>query len=243
MKSNEEDLRKRGMAGERDIKLLENLSTEDLFEKINSPIAAERSAATILLRSRCEIDNKDYILLLLERLEKEKSLYTKIELCNTLEKGNITTALVMCNYLGKIGNNQYLTIADTVSKKKSFPLQRDIIARTLSRMDKIVFPVLLEQLDTLDKAKVAELLDAIGYMAFYNPDLANPENFRYILHTYEKYEEDILIIWKIALCCSGFSIKESIELLNNIQFTYTHPTVKAESERSLKLIKLRHTGI
>ncbi len=237
MKSSEEALRKRGMAGEEDIKLLERLSTEDIFMKINSTVPAERSAAVIILRSRCNMEDKEYIFLLLERLKKEKSLYTKIEICNTLEKGNKTVALMMCNYLGSIGSNQHLTIANTVSRKKSFPLQRDIIARSLGRMDKEVFSVLLKQLKILDRTKISELLDAIGYMAFYNPDLANPENFGHILDTYEKYREDMLIVWKIALCCSGFPMKESIELLSHIQCEYSHPTIKAEAERSLKLIK------
>lgn len=235
MKSSEEALRKRGMAGEEDIKLLESLSTEDIFRKINSTSPSERSAAVIILRSRCNMENKEYIFLLLERLKKEKSLYTKIEICNTLEKGNKTVALMMCNYLGSIGNNQHLTIPNTVSRKKSFPLQRDIIARSLGKMDKEVFPTLLEQLNILDRTKISELLDAIGYIAFYNPDLANPENFGYILNTYEKYKEDMLIVWKITLCCSGFPMKESIELLNHIQCEYSHPTIKAEAERSLKL--------
>jgi hypothetical protein len=236
MKSSKLDLRKRGMASEEDITLLQSLSTEELCKKVNSSVPAERSAAVIVLRSRCTVHDPAHVARLLERLAIEKALYTKLEITVSLEAGNEITASLMCDYLGRIGNNQHRIIPETVSKKKSFPLPRDIIARSLGRMNTCVFPVLLNRLKTNERQELTELTDAIGYMAFYNKELATEEAFLPILQTYEKYISDELIVWKISLCCSGFPLKESVDLLDRIKSTGMHPTIRKEADRSLALI-------
>lgn len=237
-KSSEQDLIKRGKAVKKDISAFCLLTTEELFLKLNSSIPAERSAAVIALREKCNINDRKYVALLLECLSKEKALYTKMEICLSLEKGNGETALWMCNYLGKIGSNQHTTVPDAVSLKKSFPLPRDIIARTLSRMNESVFPALLHQLEVLERKQLSELLDVIGYMAFYNSKLATKDNFAVIVRLAGQYANDGLILWKIALCCSGFPLPESKRLLNSVKASAQHPTILAEVERSLRLIRV-----
>lgn len=54
---------------------------------------------------------------LLQQLEKEKCLYTRIAICETLEAGDQRTAEKMALYLGRIGTNQYKTVPETVSAK------------------------------------------------------------------------------------------------------------------------------
>lgn len=236
MKSSEKELRKRGFPDKDDIAYAKKLTTEELYQQFNAG-AAERSAAVIALRERLSIDDELYITFLLSRLTIEKFLYTKIEICNSLESGTETVAHMMCTYLGRIGNNQYQTVPDVISKKKSFPLPRDIIARSLGRMNIKVFPVLLDYAQKAEKGQLSELLDAIGYMAFYNPDLSTIANFNSILHLYNKYKNDELIIWKLALCCSGFAMQESVDLLNNMMIVSVNSTIIAEAQRSLRLMK------
>ncbi|WP_029902049.1 hypothetical protein [Prevotella sp. 10(H)] len=237
LKSSREDLRNRGAADEADIHAYKSLCKEELFEKTNSAIASERTAAIIALRDICGWEDMAYTRLLLDRLSTEKALYTKIEICNSLEKGNAETATVMCDYLGKIGKNQHISIPDAVSKKKSYPLPRDIIARTLGRMDASVWDALYSKLQDIDNINViSELLDAMGYLVFNNPELGNPENFNQIKEVYKKYSAEELIVWRITLCCSMFPIVESKDLLQSITDRVSSNTIIKEADRSLKLI-------
>lgn len=76
--------------------------------------------------------------------EKQGVVFLKI--CNTLEKGNLKTAEQMIPYLGRIGHNQHLCLLNKVLKKSSYPLPRDIIARSLGKMDGTILPALLKVL-------------------------------------------------------------------------------------------------
>lgn len=236
MKSNKDELRRRGFVDDSEINIYESLTLDKLFLKLNSEIATERTTAAIVLRTKIDYNNSECIKLLLDRLTIEKALYTKLEICNTLAFGSEHTALVMCDYLGQIGKNQHKTVG-VPSKKKSFPLQRDIISRTLSRMDKSVFPVLLAQLAIRERDKVSELIDAVGYMAFYNGELATATNFKEIEKLYGQYKDDELILWKIALCCSAFPLPESQRLLDKIERVSTHLSIMQEIHRSMKFIE------
>lgn len=237
MKSSLQDLHKRGMTSDEDVKRLSSLSIEELFEKLTtSTIAAERSAATIILREKCSVDDEAYILTLLNVLTEEKALYTRIEICKSLAVGNESAARLMCNYLGKIGNNQHLAVPDKVSsKKKNYPLPRDIIARYIGRMDKKIINVLFNQLQSNDVLKTSEILDCIGYLVYNHPELATDANLEHIERTCKRLSND-LITWRVAVCCSVFPTARSISLLNEIRNTTVHPVIKEDAERSLKLI-------
>jgi len=236
MKSNKNELKKRGLPEKSNIEKYNNSSIEDLFQMANSSVAIDRSVAIILLRTKGLNEDALYIKLLLERLSVEKALYTKLEICKSLETGKDKMAKAMCNYWGKIGNNQHTSIPDAVSRKKSYPLPRDIISRTFGRMDKSVCYVLLQQLESENRMKICEAIDSIGYMVYYNPESANSNIFSKLKETFDKYKDDELIIWRITLCCSVFPIKESKELLRQIRNISIHPTIKREIERSVSLI-------
>ena len=69
-------------------------------------------------QSACKKDVEQAADELLQQLEKEKCLYTRIAICETLEAGDQRTAEKMALYLGRIGTNQYKTVPETVSAKK-----------------------------------------------------------------------------------------------------------------------------
>lgn len=171
---------------------------------------------------------------LLKQLSVEKCLYTKIAICKSLEQGNIDTAEQMIKYLGIIGNNQHKKLPDRVSAKKSFPLPRDIIARSLSKMDVSIFPLLLEVLNSGSETQIREVLDAVGFMAFYNCKLANKKTAKEIYKIIEKHKGNDLIIWKSILCLSAFPLPKSVELLT--AFSHQTNIFGKEANRSLKLI-------
>lgn len=106
---------------------------------------------------------------------------------------------------------------EAVSLKKSYPLPRDIIARSLGKMSIYIFPALIDILKTEDVEKISEVLDAIGFMVFYNSELATLNNATIIYTIITKYEENPLIIWKCILCLSAFPLEESRIILTNIK--------------------------
>lgn len=231
MKSELKQLRKRGMATEEDILALSKLSFESLTELLHSKEPHIRSAAAAKL---CDFVN-DAATKLLEQLSEEKCLYTRIAICKSLERGNSQTVQKMISYLGCIGNNQHNDLPDKVSAKKSFPLPRDIIARSLGRMDTSIFPLFLEVLENGTLRQIAEILDSIGYMVFYHPELAIEENCRAILTLAGQHEENLLILWKCILCLSAFPCEESVTFL--LTYAQDQTLLGKESCRSLRILE------
>lgn len=209
MKSKLSDLKKRGMVTGEEILSFSNLPIEELVKLLHSENACERSAAAINLLPVSDMAADE----LLTQLSFEKCLYTKISICESLEKGNIETAKKMSKFLGMIGNNQYIKLPEKVSAKKSYPLPRDIIARVLGKMDALIYPVLDDILKTAYTEQISEALDAIGFMVFYNPQLVNSVNVKSILRILNIYKDNEIIVWKSILCLSAFPLLESAEVL------------------------------
>lgn len=228
MKSTNDELRKRGMPTETEIISLSKLVLSELVTRLQDADSSIRSAAAVNMRSFTD-EAADELLL---QLSNEKCLYTRLAICDTLESGSLETARKMTEYLGKIGNNQHKVVPDKVSAKKSFPLPRDIIARSLGKMDVSVFPVLIEVIDNNKIEQVSEVLDAIGYMVFYHSDLATEKNCEKIISLAAKYASNSVVLWKIILCLSAFPCKESKEML--LRYINHESTLGFEARRSLK---------
>lgn len=239
MKSSDGELKKRGYLEKGDERKYSAFTPQQLMDKISMEPPSERTAIIVALRSKCFAEDEHYNRLLLEWLRMERALYTRLELCSSLEMGNAITAEIMCEYIGGIGNNQYKLVPNEVSKKKCYPLPRDLIARSLGRMNPCVLPVLTNHLIFEEKSKVSELLDAIGYMIFYHPELATSIHFNNIKLTYDRFVKDELIVWKTTRCCSAFPIEQSEKLLLSIKEAATHQTIIEEAERSLRFIYKR----
>lgn len=239
MKSNTEALRKRGKPTREDINRSRELSKEELLASIYNDTPAIRTAGIIVLRDCSCIQNKEYVSMLLTQLSQETALYTKLELCNSLKMGNEQTATWMCDFLGKIGNNQHKIIPSVVSKKKCFPLPRDIVARTIGNMNQNVVNHMFKILPLLNKKQKYELMDGIGLGCYNHSEIATQGNFEVIQHMYQENKNDELMVWKIALCCSSFCMEESTELLSEIKVSYSNQTIQMEAERSSRLISRR----
>ena len=160
----------------------------------------------------------------------ETALYTRLAMTEKLEGGDSSTALKMIGFLGKIGKNQH-RIPIAPSKKKSFPLLRDLMARSLGRMNPELFPVLLASAEELPPLKLSELIDAIGYMAFYHPALATAQNYQRLLQIKNSYDHDPLIQWKCLICFSAFPQSKDL-LAQEDQFSMG-------AQRSLSLLALK----
>ena len=192
---------------------------------LHSQDACDRTIAAKLLPLDCETTD-----ILLHSLMTETALYTRLAMTEKLEGGDKSTALKMIGFLGKIGKNQH-RVPIAPSKKKSFPLSRDLTARSLGRMNPELFPVLLTSAEELPPLKLSELIDAIGYMAFYHPSLATAQNYQRLLRIKNSYGNNPLIQWKCLICFSAFPQSKDL-LAQEDQFSM-------EAQRSLSLLALK----
>lgn len=237
MNTDIETLRSRGYIEQDNIYEYEKKSKKELIDLLDDKIPCVRSSASKALSLSYDMNEIEISKIILEKLLKEKKLYTRIEMGAALERGYEITAQQMVQYIGKIGKNQHKKLPDSPSKKISFPLARDFITRSLARMDIRVMPVLINVLDSQDEEKIAEILDAIGYMAFYNLRAAKLEYTEKVIDTISKYKNNEVIYWKGILCLSGFPWQKSVDFLKKVIETENESLFVEEAKRSLRLLK------
>ncbi|MGL4742018.1 MAG: hypothetical protein ACRC41_14665 [Sarcina sp.] len=235
MKSNLKDLEKRGFIDKTYIESYSGFSDEKLNELLNSNIPTERTVAIHILAKRNR-GNLEFVQKFIKQLYYEQALYTRLEICRFLEKGDLQVASTLVTHLGKIGNNKHKVLPITVSKKKSYPLPRDIVARILGKMSPEILPVLLDTLHSNEREIVSECFDAIGYLLFYNQEYASEACFRKVIKMMHKWKNDEIILWKSIICLSSFRFNESIRILEYIVEHNEKSIIKDEAIRSLGII-------
>ena len=234
MKSTEKQLENRGYFSSIIESEFVEKSFDELVELLNSKSAVERTVSARLITKTM---NPKSIPLLCLALEKEKKLYTKIEICNSLVSYGKSAIPELVKLLGKIGNNQHKHIPKTEYKKNNYPLPRDIVARTIIRIGKDALPLLTESLKSNDTLKISETIDAIGYICFYD---RQEKIMLSLINCYEYNSENELIKWKIIRAMSAFTGSE--KFLNKEYGLIENDRLKQEIKRSEKLIKRRNTS-
>jgi len=238
MKSSEEQLKNRGYITIEEVNNYAYLTNNELLELLKSKEAYKRTIAVNLLSNRYLLDN-EMVKLFCDMLLHEKKLYTKLELCNALRKASADSVDIMVNYLGIIGNNHYKELPDKEFNKKSYPLPRDIIARTISHMSADVLPQLIKILKSNNIIAIREVIDAIGFICFYNPNSFS-ENVVYdLIICFNQYFEEDIIRWKIVRAFESYNCKSVMDLLTDIKKNDTKEIIRKEAERSLKIIQSR----
>jgi len=227
LKSNTTQLANRGFINNNIEHNYNNLLFNQKVDLLNSKLATDRTLGARLLSINREISAVD---ILINALKKEKKLYTKIEICNSLVTFGQHAVVPLINQLGKIGNNQYKQIPTQPFKKINYPLPRDIAARTLMRIGEKALPHLLPVLKSKNTLQLSEAIDVVGYICFYN---YQPSVFNYIEECFMCNKQNPLIQWKLIRAMSAFP--ESKEFLKNLLATNTLLTT--EINRSILLIE------
>lgn len=231
MKSDQKKLEERGYISLRMLASFKQFTKEELLPFLKEKPSIRTSCIYYL--SEKYHDEDDFTQILLKQLSHETALYTKIEIQNNLSLyGNISE---MCEYLGKIGHNQHKIVPNKVSLKKSYPLPRDLIARSLAHMEAARYPEFLKAMKSLDEQQLQEGLDAFGFFCFYNATSIDKEAYEFVSQLVFKYKENELMTWKLATCLSAFP--QSTNLLLKIKTEQKHPTIQKEVERSLQIIQ------
>lgn len=238
MKSSDSQLKSRGKITSEDLQKYTIHTQIELLEMLTSKEAYKRTIAVNMLSKKEDLTN-DLIRLFLHALKQEKKLYTKIELCNALSKGGVQSAKIMVEYLGKIGNNQHTELPSKGFNKKSYPLPRDIIARTLARMEEEILPVLIGVLKTNNISAIREVIDAIGFLCFYNSIHTNTYIINELILCLRTNFEDNMIRWKLVRAFESFNDINIINILKDIEEKDIVLAIRNEAKRSLEIINKR----
>ena len=233
MKSTEEQLQKRGYLTNETEQLFEAASFAELLVWLNDSTPTKCTAAA---RRLGKILNPESIEPLCVALEKEKTLYCKLEICNTLILFGKDVVPHLVQRLGKVDNKQYKAPPKKKFGKKNYPLPHDIFARTLMRIGTDALPELCSVLQSGDTIKISEAIDAIGYICFY--DTQKHQDVASLLQQcYQKYADNDLIKWKLIRAMSAFS--ELLPFLEQQCTRLKSNELKQEAERSIGIIKSR----
>ncbi|MCK5475269.1 MAG: HEAT repeat domain-containing protein [Candidatus Pacebacteria bacterium] len=222
---------KRGFTTEIEDSLFTNRSDSELIFLLRSNNSKERTSSAKTLGQR---RSQKAIVALCEQLKNEKALYSKIAISEAL--GNIGKPAVkeLIKYLGAIGSNQHKALPKKKFNKKSYPLSRDIIARTICKIGNGALVDLNNILENGTKKQTSEAIDAVGSISFYCEDKSS---FKSLERSLQEYKRDEIIQWKIIRALSAFPNKKSEMILLDILKTSKKPELKWEADRSLKLIQ------
>lgn len=158
--------RNRGKVTQTDISDFAPLGESALLSLLHSDIPVERSCAAIHLQKYKTAFVAD---VLCRQLAVEKKLYTKISLCKTLAMCAEVSIDPLMGLLGKIGNNHETTLPETGFYKISYPLARDIAARTICLIGNAAVLPLENFINTAkDMKALYQALDAYGHILYTN---------------------------------------------------------------------------
>ncbi len=224
--------RSRGEVNETDIAKYVALNEEELLGQLQSTDPALRSCAAIHLKKHptAAVSHE-----LCQQLTLEKSLYTKIEICNTLAAMGEQSVPLLINLLGKIGKNQEKELQKTGFYKKSYPLPRDIAARTLNQIGSIALPALEHYIQTSeDISALSEALDAYGHIIHTEKTGCSNAPLQELSG---KYPHNDLLTYKIARSLSVIKNEWATSFLLDL-LQSDNIALRLQSLRSLLLCKI-----
>ena len=228
--------RERGEVKEADITHFASFDEPELLFLLHSKIPVERSCAAIHLRKYQSLTVVDKLC---HQLAIEKKLYTKIALCETLAECAELSIEPLIALLGQIGKNQETKIPETGFYKVSYPLPRDIAARTICRLGIIaVLPLENFIKSTKDMNALAQAIDAYGHIIYSNKINCSSSLLQEL---YERHPKNDFLKYKITRCVSG--IYDEWAKSNLLEIIQTGcKGLRLEALRSLMLLKIEMPG-
>lgn len=221
---------KRGFTTESENRLFAHRLDDELILLLKSDNPKERTSAAVILGKR---KSEKAITALCEQLKNERALYSKIAIAEALGKTGKPAIYELIKCLGEIGTNQHKNLPDQLFNKWSYPLPRDIVARTICKMGDGVLEELYKVLAHEDKRQISEAIDVIGFISFYSK---NKVSLEVLITALEEYGNDEIIKWKIIRALSAFPGVRSEKILLDILTTEKRPELRWEAVRSLGLI-------
>lgn len=205
---------------------------------LNTGDPQERTiSATILVNRK----DKKGINPLCDYLKKEKALYSRIAMSEALGKMGKDAVPPLIRLLGQIGNNQELKLPAKYFNKKSFPLARDMAARTIIKIGKPATPYLIKAIEEQNDHILQQAVDALGGIAAKTGDKSALPT---LLNCLEKHSDNEITFWKVIMSLSGFKhSSEALPLLQNILESNYNAAIIWESARTLGQIGINRPDV
>ena len=228
--------RERGEVNEADIANFASLDEQELLFLLHSKIPVERSCAAIHLR---KYQSPTVAAKVCHQLAIERKLYTRISLSETLAECAELSIEPLIGLLGQIGKNQETKIPETGFYKVSYPLPRDIAARTICRLG-IVAILPLENFikSSKDMKALTQAIDAYGHIIYSNKIECSSSTLQGL---YEKHPHNDFLKYKITRCLSGIQDEWAKSFLFEIVQT-GREGLRLEALRSLLLLRIEIPG-
>ncbi len=230
--------KKRGQISKKDIEKYVDFKSPDLIEMLNDDDPKIRTIAATILEDK---KSKESIEPLCAAIKKEKALYSRIAMSEALGKLGEEAVPPLIKLLGQIGSNQETELPKKYFNKKSFPLARDMAARTIIKIGKSAAPYLMKVVHEDDIYVSQQAIDALGGIAAKTGD---ERALPLLIECLEKYSGDNLTLWKTIRALSAFKNVESpISPLLNIIQNYQEPAIIWETARTLGQIGINRSDV
>ncbi|MCP4351570.1 MAG: hypothetical protein GY795_39390 [Desulfobacterales bacterium] len=192
--------RERGNITQIDIDPFLIMPTDKLLCHLISPTPTIRTCAATVLGNHKE---SKVVTALCRQIRIEKKLYCRMAISDSLINIGSLSIQPLLALLGKVGHNQEINIPKKGFNKTSYPLPRDIAARTLCRMGGSILPEAFEFIENNGQPFALEqAIDIIGHIVYTNKLDIDSE---ILIQLSGKYSEYPMIQFKITRCFSGFS--------------------------------------
>lgn len=229
---------KRGQISPEDLAGYAGFETEDLIKMLKSDEPQKRTISATILGNRKDING---IELLCTSLKKENALYSRIAMSEALGKMGIAAVPPLIELLGQIGNNQEIELPKKYFNKKSFPLIRDIAARTIIKIGKPATPYLIKVVQGDDIYVSQQAIDALGGITAKTGD---KRALKMLIECLDKYSDDNLTLWKTIRALSAFKgVGTPITPLLNIIKNNHELAVIWETARTLGQIGIKREDV
>ncbi|HNX57870.1 MAG TPA: HEAT repeat domain-containing protein [Spirochaetota bacterium] len=223
MKSTRSQLEHRGFCDDNRAEALADKSRVELIHLLSDNDPVTRTAAARCLKHH---KSDDAIQALCETLVREDRLYTRLEICETLVSFGKDSVPRLSSLLGKIGDNRLESAPGTIFRKKSYPLPRDLAARTISRIGKDALPALADILDHGDFTAAREAIDAIGFICFAEAD---DRMLSHLTDFARRNTDDDVVRWKIAIALRAFRTPDAASFADEFFADETNRIIREEA--------------
>lgn len=227
---------KRGQVSEKEVEQYKNVSVNELSILLNSDDSKKRTIAATLIGYKKMVE---MIPQLCKCITHEKSLYPRIAMSEALGKMGEPAVIPLISLLGKIGNNQERDLPKKYFDKKSFPLARDIAARTLVKIGKPAISGLTKQIKSGDSFATQQAIDAIGGIVSKTND---KRPLHILLQALTEHLDNEITTWKIIRALSAFKDIDVVEPLLNF-VNNTKPSIRWEAVRSIGFVEVSTSEI
>lgn len=229
MKSSSEQLESRGYVSKKQENPFLNEDIDSLISLLNNPIPMNRTLAAQAIAMGKNVNAIPYLY---KALQKETKLYSKLAINDALISFGEAAVEEGIKLLGTTGNH-YKSVPKELFKKVNYPLPRDIIVRVLMRIGPDAIPQLVAFLKRGEEKQIAEAIDAIGYITYYNEGCNVYNN---LIECFNRYSDNELILWKIYRALSA--CPQGKNFLEKQLIKETNERLKDEIKRSLLRMKV-----